>query len=221
MGQRPLHRALPAARLRNSRSADIPGPGIPAQRHRAASSRRSKRGGALGYRSRQTGTGLGLTISRLLAGRDGAATSRSRAMVGFGSNLPGQDPAVGGSTKSDAPTRRSKPRSPAYPRAAQDHPWSPTTIPCSADLLRDGAGRPPLGFILLSAPDGPGPVSRLCPSIAGRTCFLPPTSRCRAWMAGKVAEDAAQQRPPPGPHPDGVRRARLGSPWHAAGAALP
>ena len=139
---------ITAARSPSSRSIDT-GPGIQPddlERIFAPFER-----GALGVSQPQTGTGLGLTISRLLAGVMGGdikVVEHGRP----GQHLPREDPAVGGH-QSDAASRRSKRPSPAI-TGARKTILVTDDDPVQRDLLREVLT--PLGFILLSAPDGPG-----------------------------------------------------------------
>ena len=87
--------------------------------------------------------------------------------------------------------------------------------PVHRDLLREVLT--PLGFILLSAPDGPGclALAQHCrPDLFLLDISMPGMD---GWT---VAETLAHERPSPGAHPDGVGE-RAGGSRRAAGAALP
>jgi signal transduction histidine kinase/CheY-like chemotaxis protein len=106
--------------------------------------------GALGVTQPQTGTGLGLTISRLLAGVMGGDIKVS-ATVGVGSNFR-----VKILLSEVTNPRRNAPVE--APVTGYEGPRKTILItdddPVHRDLLREVLT--PLGFILLSAPDGPG-----------------------------------------------------------------
>jgi CheY-like chemotaxis protein len=105
--------------------------------------------GALGVSQPQTGTGLGLTISRLLAGVMGGDI-RVTSTVGTGSNFRVKILL----SEVTNPTRIAPVGAPIY---GYHGPRKTILItdddPTHRDLLREVLT--PLGFILLSAPDGP------------------------------------------------------------------
>jgi signal transduction histidine kinase/ActR/RegA family two-component response regulator len=105
--------------------------------------------GALGVSQPQTGTGLGLTISRLLAGVMGGDI-RVTSTVGTGSNFRVKMLL----SEVTNPTRIAPVEAPIY---GYHGPRKTILItdddPTHRDLLREVLT--PLGFILLSAPDGP------------------------------------------------------------------
>ncbi|MDI4232828.1 ATP-binding protein [Bradyrhizobium sp. Arg237L] len=106
--------------------------------------------GALGVSQPQTGTGLGLTISRLLAGVMGGDIKVTSA-VGAGSTFR-----VKILLSEVTNPRRSAPiDAPVYGyHGARKTVLITDDDPTHRDLLREVLA--PLGFILLSAPDGPG-----------------------------------------------------------------
>jgi signal transduction histidine kinase/CheY-like chemotaxis protein/purine-cytosine permease-like protein len=106
--------------------------------------------GALGVAQPQTGTGLGLTISRLLAGVMGGDI-KVTSTVGTGSNFRVKILL----SEVTNPTRAAPLNAPIY---GYHGPRKTILItdddPTQRDLLREVLAS--LGFILLSAPDGPG-----------------------------------------------------------------
>src|SRR5256714_9117915 len=106
--------------------------------------------GALGVAQPQTGTGLGLTISRLLAGVMGGDIKVSSA-VGSGSNFRVKILL----SEVTNPTRIAPVDAPVSGYHGQRKTILITDDdPTHRDLLREVLS--PLGFIMLSAPDGPG-----------------------------------------------------------------
>jgi CheY-like chemotaxis protein len=105
--------------------------------------------GALGVSQPQTGTGLGLTISRLLAGVMGGDI-RVTSTVGTGSNFRVKMLL----SEVTNPTRIAPVEAPIYGyHGARKTILITDDDPTHRDLLREVLT--PLGFILLSAPDGP------------------------------------------------------------------
>ena len=106
--------------------------------------------GALGVSQSQTGTGLGLTISRLLAGVMGGDIKVS-SMVGTGSTFRVKILL----SEVTNPTRIAPVEAPVFGYLGPRKTILVTDDdPLHRDLLREVLT--PLGFILLSAPDGPG-----------------------------------------------------------------
>ena len=132
--------------------------------------------GALGVSQPQTGTGLGLTISQLLAGVMGGDI-KVTSTVGTGSTFRVKILL----SEVTNPTRIAPVDAPVF---GYHGPRKTILItdddPVQRDLLREVLA--PLGFILLSAPDGPGCLALA--SIAGPICSCW-TSRCRAWTDGR------------------------------------
>ena len=167
--------------------------------------------GELGVSQPQTGTGLGLTISRLLAGVMGGDI-KVTSVVGTGSTFRVKMLL----SEVTNPTRIAPVDAPVF---GYHGPRKTIVItdddPVQRDLLREVLT--PLGFILLSAPDGPG-----CLALAQHCrpdLFLLDISM--PGMDGWTRRgDAALDRTSPGPHPDGFGE-RAGGPRRAAGAAVP
>ena len=167
--------------------------------------------GALGVSQPQTGTGLGLTISRLLAGVMGGDI-KVLSTVGRGSTFKVKMLL----SEVTNPQRIAPVEAPisGY-HGARKTILITDDDPVHRDLLREVLT--PLGFILLSAPDGPGclALAQHCrPDLFLLDISMPGMD---GWT---VAETLRAERPPSGAHPDGVgQRAR--GPRHTAGAALP
>ena len=167
--------------------------------------------GALGVSQPQTGTGLGLTISRLLAGVMGGdikVTSDGRHRQ----HLPRQDPAVG-SHQSDA-DRAGRGADLRLSRPAQDDP---------DHRRRSDPARPPARGAD-AARLHPAQRARR-PRLSRAGAALPARSVPARYLDGRHGRldgggNAARERPSPGPHPDGVGE-RAGGARRAAGAAVP
>jgi hypothetical protein len=163
-----------------------------------------------GVSQSQTGTGLELTISRLLAGVMGGDIHVT-STVGVGSTFSMKMLLSEGTN----PTRIA----PVDATIFGYHGPRKTILitdddPTQRDLLREVLA--PLGFILLSAPDGPACLS-LGPALPARPVPARHIDVGHGWMDG--GGNPAIDRPPSRPHPDGLGQ-RTGSPWHAAGAAV-
>ena len=167
--------------------------------------------GALGASQPHTGTGLGLTISRLLAGVMGGDI-KVKSTVGGGSTFYVK--------LLLSEVANPKQIAPANATPSGYHGTRKTILitdddPIQRDLLREVLT--PLGFILLSAPDGPG-----CLALA-QHCH-PDLFLLDISMAGMdgwtVAEIASRGGPSSCSHSDGFGQ-RSGGTWHTAGATLP
>ena len=166
--------------------------------------------GALGVSQPQTGTGLGLTISRLLAGVMGGdirVTSHGRHRQ----HVPRQDPAVG-SHQSDA-DRADRGADLRLSRPAQDDP---------DHRRRSDPSRPPARSAGAARLHSLERARRTRLPRAGAT--LPARSVPARYLDGGHGRldgggNLARERPPPGPHPDGIGE-RAGGAWRAAGAAV-